>query len=286
MKNYILFPFWILSIMLTSYFLIMSGVDGAIVVMLSALLTLIFVTTLERLFPFKKEWNKQDGDFYTDLASFSVVGLLLDPILKVVGSLLSLLLIKYLHFTPEVLPVASWQEFVFVLLFAEFGKYWIHRWHHQGWPWEFHAMHHSPRRLYGFNNSRIHPLNYLFNSFASTIPLLLIGVSAQSFAMYSILAISVSFFQHANLELKFGYLNYLFSTNELHRWHHSMDLKEGNTNFGATLSFWDILFNTFYYPAGKSAPFQLGVSTPKLYPRKGYIAQLLWPMRKLKICCC
>lgn len=266
-----------------SYYFFRSGVDGGTLITLSAILTLIFVSVMERFFPFKKEWNKPVGDFFTDLTSFGVIGLVLDPILKIMGSLLSLWLLRILkHFdlTLDLLPPASWQEFVFVLLFAEFGKYWMHRWHHQGWPWQLHAMHHSPSRLYGFNNSRIHPLNYIFNNVASTLPLVMMGISAQSFVMYSILTIAVSFFQHANLNLKFGYLNYIFSTNELHRWHHSTNLKEGNTNFGTTLIIWDLLFNTFYWPTDKKDPSQLGVASPEQYPQTGYLAQFLWPTKK------
>ncbi|MEO1437056.1 MAG: sterol desaturase family protein [Bacteroidota bacterium] len=44
---------------------------------------------------------------------------------------------------------------------------------------------------------------------------------------------------------------YLFNSPEMHIWHHSYDLPEGNkygVNFGLTLAIWDYLFKTNYMP--------------------------------------
>ena len=48
--------------------------------------------------------------------------------------------------------------------------------------------------------------------------------------------------------MRFGWLNFVFNTPGLHRWHHSMDLREGNKNYGENLVCWDLLFGTFANP--------------------------------------
>jgi len=83
-------------------------------------------------------------------------------------------------------------------------------------------------------------------------------------------------FQHANIKLKYGILNYIFSTNELHRWHHSTELKEANNNYGAVLVVWDLVFGTFYQKA-ELAPSQLGLAEENAYPVNSYWKQLLVP---------
>jgi len=69
------------------------------------------------------------------------------------------------------------------------------------------------------------------------------------------------FFQHSNIKLKFGIINYLISTEDLHRWHHSCVEKESKSNYGNNTIIWDILFGTRYFPLQKTVN-QLGLKNP------------------------
>jgi hypothetical protein len=48
--------------------------------------------------------------------------------------------------------------------------------------------------------------------------------------------------------MRFGVLNYVIATNELHRWHHSRKIQESNANYGSDTAMWDLLFGTFFWP--------------------------------------
>jgi hypothetical protein len=48
--------------------------------------------------------------------------------------------------------------------------------------------------------------------------------------------------------MRFGFLNYVIATNELHRWHHSRIIQESNANYGSDTAMWDLLFGTFFWP--------------------------------------
>jgi len=85
-------------------------------------------------------------------------------------------------------------------------------------------------------------------------------------------------FQHCNVRLRLGPLNYIFSMAELHRWHHSLKLEEANTNYGNNTIFWDIVFGTMFYPSGREAAAEVGLSGLPRFPQR-YLGQLLSPLR-------
>ena len=111
-----------------------------------------------------------------------------------------------------------------------------------------------------------------------TLPLFLLGITAQAFFAYAIFAGCYGQLQHGNVALDSGRLRWLFSTPELHRWHHSIEPREGNANYGAILSTWDWVFGTFFWPRDRAFTGPLGVAGMPRFPG-GYGDQLLAPFR-------
>jgi sterol desaturase/sphingolipid hydroxylase (fatty acid hydroxylase superfamily) len=159
----------------------------------------------------------------------------------------------------------------------EFGAYWMHRWHHSH-PclWSLHALHHGPDKLHALNNFRVHPLNYALQFALSTLPLLLLGVPQNVLLAWLAVSQPVLMLQHLNVDLKSGWLNAVFSTNELHRWHHSNSPATGNVNFGSTLTVWDHVFGTYRPVDASGDPGSVGLfATSRYYPAQGsYWSQL------------
>ena len=85
-------------------------------------------------------------------------------------------------------------------------------------------------------------------------------------------------FQHANIVLRLGPLNWIFSMAELHRWHHSRRVEESNTNFGQNLIIWDIVFGTRFLPADREPPRDIGIAELPSFPMD-YWGQLMSPLR-------
>lgn len=96
-------------------------------------------------------------------------------------------------------------------------------------------MHHSAKRLYWLNAGRDHPLVILVFYLAGAVPLVLIGAPLEVLTLFFVLEAVHGLFQHANVNVKLGPLNWVFSMAELHRWHHSRELKQANHNYGLTL---------------------------------------------------
>jgi len=82
------------------------------------------------------------------------------------------------------------------------------------------------------------------------------------------------FFQHSNINVKFGFLNYIVSSSELHRWHHSEIPRESNGNYGNNLIIWDVIFGTWFLPKDRSVG-EIGLRN-RNFP-KDYLTQLKAP---------
>jgi sterol desaturase/sphingolipid hydroxylase (fatty acid hydroxylase superfamily) len=247
-------------------------------VLAASVTTLALVWWLERKIPYRKQWNENHGDLATDIASAGVLVAIVDPLIKVVAPLA--LVALYGSFFTKLLIIESplWLQVASVVLLVEFGKYWAHRLHHTLAPlWWLHAMHHSSERLYLLNGMRFHPLNYVANFALSVLPVMLIGFSPEAIFGYLAITQPVVLLQHANIDLRHGVLNTIFSTPEVHRWHHSTIPDEANSNFGNALLIWDHVFGTFKSEAGFDQTKTVGLfsSSKALYPAtSSYLAQL------------
>lgn len=255
------------------------GANMELPILLSSLGALGLAMLLERYMPHQATWNVPQGDRSTDWVSFGLLAGAVQPLLKWLSPLAVVALYGTTEPASSVFPDSApfALQVLLVTLLAEFGKYWVHRWHHtQPSLWWLHALHHGSERIYSINNFRVHPLEYALKHSLSMLPLMLLGAPADVLLCYIALTQPVQMLQHVNLPLRHGWLNYVFSTNELHRWHHSSQPEEGNSNYGSALVVWDQVFGTFHYPRGATGPASIGLFAASKYPaRRSYWAQVL-----------
>lgn len=236
------------------------------------------VTFLEWALPHRHAWQPDRIMVSNDLVYMTLVQMLLPT---VVAFLFVLLLIDPLNATGWVLANAwphrwpIWAQAILMLLAADFLRYWLHRASHRYSPlWQLHAVHHSPDRLYWLNVGRFHPLEKALQMAFDTLPFMLLGVGTDVIALYFVFYAVNGFFQHCNVELRFGWLNWLISSAELHRWHHARRPDESDHNFGNNLIVWDVLFGTRYLPPDRQSD-DLGL--PNQYYPTGFLTQLRTP---------
>jgi sterol desaturase/sphingolipid hydroxylase (fatty acid hydroxylase superfamily) len=173
---------------------------------------------------------------------------------------------------------ATGTQAILMVLIADFFRYWLHRLSHKWKPlWRLHAVHHSPHKLYSMNVGRFHPLEKSIQFIFDALPFIILGISENVLALYFVFYSINGFFQHCNIRVYLGPLNYLISGPELHRWHHSVKINESNNNFGNNLIIWDLLFGTWHLPKEIKVE-QLGLIN-RNYPL-GLIEQLKSPFIK------
>jgi sterol desaturase/sphingolipid hydroxylase (fatty acid hydroxylase superfamily) len=254
--------------------------DHSIVVYYAATVGMMaFTQLLEWALPYEKTWRRPDDQFINEIGSTFLSALLGHTTGRFVAFAVFGWIVWHWRgptgaapWWPTSWPFAMQVALSFVLW--EFGLYWNHRWMH-GAMWRFHSLHHKLRRLSWINSGYGHPIGFFLTSLFSYGMLALSGAPAEVLIFNGFLSASINFLSHANIDLKFGWFNYLICAPEVHRWHHVKDAPEAfNKNFGTQLMVWDLVFGTFYWPKNKLPSRNLGDTS---YMPAGFWAQWLEP---------
>ena len=241
----------------------------------------VMVTLFEWLWPHRTEWRPDAGEIRVDVAFMTAIQLALPPLVAFLFTYLLIAPVASLDLPssgiwPHDRPV--WIQVVLMILVVDLLRYWLHRaCHGTDALWRLHAVHHSVERLYWLNTGRFHPLEKALHMVMDSLPFLLLGVHELVLALYYVAYASNGFFQHSNIDLRYGPLNYVVGSAETHRWHHSRTLREANSNYGSTLIVWDLLFGTWFLPRDRGVR-ELGLSDPA-YPRT-FLGLLGAPFRR------
>ncbi len=238
------------------------------------------VTWLELRIPHERAWKAAPEDVKSDLLFMLVVQGLLP---KALSFLVAVSLIAWMRtgspwittLWPRELSIGI--QLVIMILTADFLRYWFHVLsHHHPFFWRFHAVHHSPEKLYWLNVGRFHPVEKALQFLLDALPFIVLGVTENVLALYFVFYALNGFFQHSNVELRMGFLNWVISSAELHRWHHSRVVAESNSNFGNNIIVWDILFGSRFFPADREVA-ELGLEQ-RGYPQD-FMSQMATPFR-------
>lgn len=247
----------------------------------SILVSLLSVAFIEKIFPINAAWSGIRKDSFADLLSIVTVAGGVETVLKWLYPLLIAVIYNYFPsiklFNIHEFFNNLWTETIVVVLLIEFVRYWYHRISHENfYYWKIHSSHHCPTRMYFGNSYRLNPIYHIIVSLLSFFPFILLGVDVKVFILYNTMLGITANFQHANIVLNHGFMSKVFSTSEVHKWHHSVDLKEGMNNYGALLSIYDVIFGSFYNPKDR-VPTELGITNEPWYPKDNYFKQVIVP---------
>jgi sterol desaturase/sphingolipid hydroxylase (fatty acid hydroxylase superfamily) len=237
---------------------------------------MVLLLAVEHRFPANRQWAMTWPSFRRDLKYMAVNGGVAG-LLKWGTAWLALDL-SGLN-TGIVANTSPVVEFLAVLLTFEFFQYWYHRLSHEGtgrfgaWLWRVHVAHHLPDKVYLLMHPAGHPINLLLSMAIIQLPLVTLGARPEVIFLFNALMGLQGLVSHFNVDIQAGPLNYLLVGTELHRFHHSADLREAK-NYGVLTPVWDLVFGTFVYQP-KRMPQQLGVTAPTDYPPSTDIVAVL-----------
>ena len=208
------------------------------------------IMVLEQCFPwrkkqrfFRKDWGVDLFYLYANLFIFAAV---LEPVYNV----LSYLLPNSLH--APILSEWSWGwQLVAFFIAQDFLQWGMHRLlHANNWLWKFHQIHHSVKEMGVASHFRYHWMENIFYKPTKLAALALFaGVEPQMAVLVHMGSLLIGHLNHANLNLDWGPLRYIFNSPTMHLLHHSQShLAQGGVNFGISLSFWDYVFGTAVQP--------------------------------------
>ena len=227
--------------------------------------------------PLRSEWR-------TDLAYFFMSHVLVQFILILVTAWTTTIT-DFASVPPvkawiQSLPV--WVQFLVAVLCADIAQAGLHRaYHNLPFLWRFHAVHHSSRTMDWLAGSRIHFVEIVLTRGAVLLPLVILGFSQPAINAYVILVGLQAVLAHANLGLRFGWLEYLLVTPRYHHWHHAREPAYVDVNYAIHLPLVDMLMGTFKLPRDGSWPAEYGVLKPETVPT-GIWHQHLMPFRRAR----
>ena len=130
--------------------------------------------------------------------------------------------------------------------------------------WRLHMMHHTDLDFDTTTGVRFHPFEILLSMGIKGGAVFALGIPALAVILFEILLNATSLFNHGNVHLPQPIdrvLRFFVVTPEMHRVHHSVIIRETNSNFGFNLPWWDRLLGTYRaQPAAGHEGMTIGLS--------------------------
>jgi sterol desaturase/sphingolipid hydroxylase (fatty acid hydroxylase superfamily) len=114
--------------------------------------------------------------------------------------------------------------------------------------WRLHMMHHADLDYDVTTGLRFHPVEILISMAIKFSAIVVIGPSPYTAVLFEIILNATAMFNHGNIRLPLGVdkvLRLLVVTPDMHRVHHSVTIRETNSNFGFNFPWWDRLLGTY-----------------------------------------
>lgn len=169
-------------------------------------------------------------------------------------------------------------QFLGIVLVADLAEYAIHRlFHRVRLLWPFHEVHHSSREMDWLAGSRLHLVDVVATRGFTFLPIYLLGFERGPTVAYLAFVSIHAVFIHANVRLRFGWIERLVVTPHFHHWHHAAEAAAVDKNFAVHFPWIDQLFGTHFAPAERW-PEDYGLA-PNHVP-EGYLDQLAFPFKR------
>jgi len=149
----------------------------------------------------------------------------------------------------NVAPTPRWISIVASVLALDLVIYLQHwAFHYQPILWRLHRMHHADLDVDVTTGARFHPVEILLSLVIKFGAITAIGAPPVGVLLFEVLLNATSMFNHSNILIPARLerlLRWLVVTPDMHRVHHSILMRETNSNFGFNLPIWDRLFRTY-----------------------------------------
>lgn len=129
--------------------------------------------------------------------------------------------------------------------------------------WRFHMVHHADQDFDFTTGVRFHPIEILLSIVIKFTVVVALGPPPEAVFLFAVVLNATAMFNHGNVRMP-GWLDrvlrWIVVTPDMHRVHHSVVVRESNSNFGFNLPWWDRIFGTYRdQPAAGHVAMVLGV---------------------------
>ena len=130
--------------------------------------------------------------------------------------------------------------------------------------WRLHRVHHADLDYDLTTGLRFHPVEIVLSTVLKITIIVALGPPVAAVLAFEILLNGMAMFNHGNIKLAPSVdrlLRLLVVTPDVHRVHHSVIMRETNSNYGFNLSIWDRMFGTYLaQPSNRHQDMIIGLS--------------------------
>jgi sterol desaturase/sphingolipid hydroxylase (fatty acid hydroxylase superfamily) len=147
------------------------------------------------------------------------------------------------------LDLPYWLEVVVSVIVLDLSIYLQHVLHH-AIPilWRLHMVHHADLDFDVTTGMRFHPIEIILSMGVKLMTVAALGPPALAVLIFEVAINGTSMFNHSNIRVpeRIDRMLRLFVvTPDMHRVHHSVIIRETNSNYGFNLPWWDRLLGTY-----------------------------------------
>jgi len=143
----------------------------------------------------------------------------------------------------------EYMSVLIAVLFLDFIIYAQHyAFHVLPHPWKLHMMHHTDMDLDVTSGARFYPIEIMLSMFIKVSIVMIIGAPPMAVLIFEVLLNATAMFNHSNVNIPVSIdriVRLFVVTPDMHRVHHSVIIRETNSNYGFNFPWWDRMFGTY-----------------------------------------
>jgi sterol desaturase/sphingolipid hydroxylase (fatty acid hydroxylase superfamily) len=147
------------------------------------------------------------------------------------------------------LRLGFWPSLVLGMLLLDMVIYLQHlMFHSVPLLWRLHMVHHADLDIDVTTGLRFHPIEILISLAIKMTVVAALGLPVFVVVVFEVILNGTAMFNHGNIRMPGkldALLRLLVVTPDMHRVHHSVTIRETNSNFGFNFPWWDRLFGTY-----------------------------------------
>jgi len=180
-------------------------------------------------------------------------------------------------------PLPGWLQLVAGVLILDFFIWLWHLLNHVV-PlfWRFHRVHHSDLNMDVSTASRFHLGEILLSGLIRLAVIYTFGISLVAYLLFEVLVNLSIQFHHSSVRISPAFERLwvlLLVPPFLHRIHHSVKVKERDSNYGVIFSLWDRLFGTLVTKVEQEG-IVIGIGSHRDFSRLGFVRLLTMPFTR------
>ncbi len=183
------------------------------------------------------------------------------------------------------MSLPGWVKVAAALIFLDLIIYLQHLvFHYQPLLWRLHRVHHTDLDIDVTTGNRFHPLEIIISLLIKLAAVAICGAPATAVIIFETILNAAAQFNHGNIRIQpqiDRWLRLVIVTPDMHRVHHSVIVRETNSNFGFNIPVWDRLFGTYRAQPQDGHPgMTIGLREFRATTALSFVALLVLPFKK------